>query len=97
MTQWAAEPGAANTPEYTKDNQLVFPSNYREWIFLSSGLGIVREMQAGKVGVRPDGRSPRRGLDISIDCVVGMRGVVEIAEGDQGANLERARPAAGIA
>lgn len=41
MTQWAAEPGASNTPEYTKDNQLVFPSNYREWIFLSSGLGMI--------------------------------------------------------
>ena len=41
MTQWAAEPGASNTPEYMKDKQLVFPSNYREWIFLSSGLGMI--------------------------------------------------------
>ena len=40
MTQWAAEPGASNLPEYTKDNQLVLPSHYREWIFLSSGLGM---------------------------------------------------------
>lgn len=36
----AAETDAANAPEYTKDNQLVFPSHYREWIFLSSGLGM---------------------------------------------------------
>ena len=40
MTQWAAEPGASNVPEYTKDNQLILPSHYREWIFLSSGLGM---------------------------------------------------------
>ncbi|HWY47028.1 MAG TPA: cytochrome P460 family protein [Bryobacteraceae bacterium] len=40
MTQWAAEPGASSVPEYTKDNQLVLPSHYREWIFLSSGLGM---------------------------------------------------------
>src|SRR6202051_1431047 len=41
MTQSAPEPGASNIPEYTKDNQLVFPSHYREWIFLSSGLGMI--------------------------------------------------------
>jgi hypothetical protein len=40
MTQWAAEPGPSSVPEYTKDNQLVMPSHYREWIFLSSGLGM---------------------------------------------------------
>ena len=38
--QRAAEPGASNVPEYTKDNQLILPSHYREWIFLSSGLGM---------------------------------------------------------
>jgi hypothetical protein len=27
-------------PEYTADGQLIRPSNYREWIFLSSGLGM---------------------------------------------------------
>lgn len=36
----SAEPGATNIPQYTKDNQLMFPSHYREWIFLSSGLGM---------------------------------------------------------
>jgi hypothetical protein len=29
-----------SVPEYTKDNQLIFPSHYREWIYLSSGLGM---------------------------------------------------------
>lgn len=40
MEQSAAEPGAAAVPEYTRDNQLVLPSHYREWVFLSSGLGM---------------------------------------------------------
>ena len=39
---WAAAPGepAADKPQFTADNQLVRPANYREWIFLSSGLGM---------------------------------------------------------
>jgi hypothetical protein len=31
---------SAQQPEYTKDGQLVRPENYREWIYLSSGLGM---------------------------------------------------------
>ncbi len=27
-------------PEYSSDSQLKFPENYREWVFLSSGLGM---------------------------------------------------------
>jgi len=27
-------------PRYTADNQLIFPNDYREWVFLSSGLGM---------------------------------------------------------
>jgi len=27
-------------PQYTKDGQLVRPDNYREWVYLSSGLGM---------------------------------------------------------
>ncbi len=30
----------ADGPQYTKDGRLVFPQNYRQWIFLSSGLGM---------------------------------------------------------
>jgi len=30
----------AQEPHFTKDNKLVRPSDYREWIFLSSGLGM---------------------------------------------------------
>jgi len=29
-----------NTPQYTNDGQLRMPENYREWIFLTSGLGM---------------------------------------------------------
>lgn len=31
---------AQEKPQYTKDNQLLKPVNYREWIFLSSGYGM---------------------------------------------------------
>jgi len=27
-------------PEFNKDGELVRPKNYREWIFLSSGVGM---------------------------------------------------------
>ena len=30
----------SDEPQYTKDGQLVRPDNYREWIYLSSGLGM---------------------------------------------------------
>jgi Cytochrome P460 len=33
----AAEPSA---PRFTSDNELVRPDDYREWVFLSSGLGM---------------------------------------------------------
>ena len=39
----SAQNGAAATPytpEYSKDGRLRLPKNYREWIYLSSGLGM---------------------------------------------------------
>ncbi|HXC55966.1 MAG TPA: cytochrome P460 family protein [Rhizomicrobium sp.] len=37
----AAEVGApAGTPQYDADGHLVFPADYREWVFLSSGLDM---------------------------------------------------------
>lgn len=36
--QHAAVPD--NTPQYTEDGKLIAPRNYREWVFLSSGLGM---------------------------------------------------------
>src|SRR5215472_2513698 len=38
-----ANPGnaaSANLPQYTSDGKLVFPANYREWIYLSSGMDM---------------------------------------------------------
>lgn len=36
----AAAPEPNPIPQYTGKNQLLRPENYREWIFLSSGLGM---------------------------------------------------------
>lgn len=35
------------TPQYTAGNQLLRPENYREWIFLSAGLGMNYSPMAG--------------------------------------------------
>lgn len=44
----AASPDPApGRPQYTGDNQLLRPVDYREWIFLSSGLGMSYSAQAG--------------------------------------------------
>jgi len=31
---------AGNKPQYTNDNKLIMPANYRDWNYLSSGLGM---------------------------------------------------------
>ena len=31
---------AANAIEYSPDAKMILPKNYREWVFLSSGLGM---------------------------------------------------------
>jgi hypothetical protein len=38
--QAAAPESDSGKPEYTSDNKLLPPKNFREWIFLSSGLGM---------------------------------------------------------
>ena len=38
--QAAAPNSVSAKPQYTSDNQLLPPKNFREWIFLSSGLGM---------------------------------------------------------
>jgi hypothetical protein len=44
----AASPDPApGRPQYTGDNQLLRPADYREWIFLSAGLGMSYSAQAG--------------------------------------------------
>lgn len=39
-TKGAAPQKSDFLPQYTQQNQLVCPQNYREWIYLSSGLGM---------------------------------------------------------
>jgi hypothetical protein len=39
--------GAMAQPKYTADGQLTLPSDYREWVFLSSGLGMTYQPMAG--------------------------------------------------
>src|SRR5260370_29456522 len=36
----AAQPQQPDEPRYTSDGQLLRPENYREWIYLSTGLGM---------------------------------------------------------
>jgi hypothetical protein len=35
-----ANPVSANLPQYTVDGQLKFPADYREWVYLSSGIDM---------------------------------------------------------
>jgi len=45
---YGADPVPSNDrPQFTKDNQLMRPENYRDWVFLSSGLGMSYSAQAG--------------------------------------------------
>src|SRR5215467_5706017 len=34
------QPDTAETPQYTREGEMLLPANYREWVFLSSGLGM---------------------------------------------------------
>jgi Cytochrome P460 len=42
----AATTDSTDHPQYASENHLLPPSNYREWIFLSSGLGMSYSPQA---------------------------------------------------
>ena len=35
---WGGEPPSA--PQFTKNNELIRPTDYREWVYVSSGLGM---------------------------------------------------------
>jgi hypothetical protein len=39
-------------PRYTGDGQLMLPDDYREWVFLSSGLGMTYEPPTARSGQR---------------------------------------------
>jgi hypothetical protein len=40
----------ASAQEYTKDGELVFPKDYRSWVFLSSGIGMTYSDGANSMG-----------------------------------------------
>jgi len=42
----AAQTNSSEAPQFTPDGQLVLPKDYREWVYLSSGLGITYEPAA---------------------------------------------------
>ncbi len=50
----AAGQATGDGPQYTSDGQLRFPKDYREWVFLSSGLGMTYGPAAA--GARDDPR-----------------------------------------
>jgi hypothetical protein len=51
----AAQRSSSDAPQFTPDGQLRFPQGYREWIFLSSGLG----MTYGPLGAQARKENPR--------------------------------------
>ena len=46
--QHSAQPQASTDPQFTADGRLILPANYREWIFLSSGLDMTYGMRSGR-------------------------------------------------
>src|SRR5437868_15501135 len=54
ITLTAADLPAAEGPQFRPDGQLMRPDNYREWVYLSSGLG----MTYGPVGSENADRPP---------------------------------------
>jgi len=50
-TKQPADTGStATTPTYTSDGKLIFPANYREWIYLTSGVDMSYSPQAMAMG-----------------------------------------------
>jgi cytochrome P460 len=47
--------GAASLGQYTQDGAMILPKDYREWVFLTSGLG----MTYGPAGTADGGGNPR--------------------------------------
>jgi hypothetical protein len=51
LLQAAGPDSPSPMPRYTSDNQLLRPDNYREWIYLSSGLGMNYSSTPGSHGM----------------------------------------------
>ena len=48
-----AQDSPGDGPQYATGNSLIRPSDYREWIFLSSGLGMTYETPAANTRPTP--------------------------------------------
>ncbi len=69
LLAWGARPPQANptkgaepnTPKYTADGRLMFPENYREWVYLTSGIDMSYspKRRHGPLHVRQCVREPR--------------------------------------
>src|SRR5688572_6350901 len=46
----AQGPASSDQPRFLADNELARPENYREWIYLSSGLGMSYNASANPAG-----------------------------------------------
>lgn len=49
----ATKASTAYAPRYTADNKLIRPENYREWVYLSSGLGMSYNDEPGNAAMGP--------------------------------------------
>jgi hypothetical protein len=45
--------GPSHSPQYTADGKLVLPADYREWIYMSSGLGMAYSTPAPGAAAEP--------------------------------------------
>ncbi len=60
-----AQSEAGDGPRYRNGNELVRPDDYREWMFLSSGLGMTYE--AERVGEAGSGARPMRFQNVFVN------------------------------
>ena len=60
-----AQSGPADGPRYVNGDELVRPDDYREWMFLSSGLGMTYE--AERVGEAGSGARPMRFQNVFVN------------------------------
>ena len=60
-----AQSEAGDGPRYVNGNELVRPDDYREWMFLSSGLGMTYE--AERVGEAGSGARPMRFQNVFVN------------------------------
>ncbi len=76
-----AQPDSGDGPRYRNGNELVRPDDYREWMFLSSGLGMTYE--AERVEEAGSGARPMRFQNVFVNrsAYDGFKGTGEWPDG----------------